>query len=153
MLSLTSEYALRALIYLTRHEEDWPIPGWQVADVAHIPPKYLSKILGDLVRFGVLSSSPGKRGGFRLNRPAKRTKLFEILAPFESFERSRCPFGNGECSDDQPCNVHKKWKGVIEAEQRFLQKTSLYEIARELKSPTKTKKAKGMVKKRKKCSA
>ncbi len=142
MLSLTSEYALRALIYLTRNENEWPIPGWQVADGAGIPPKYLSKILGDLVRIGVLSSAPGKRGGFRLNQPAKKTRLFEILVPYESFGRKRCPFGNEDCSDEYPCSVHKKWKGVMQAEQRFFQKTSLYEIAQELKSSPAKKKVK-----------
>jgi Rrf2 family protein len=129
MLTRTSEYALRALIYLAQHEDSWPIPGREVAEHAEVPPKYLSKILGDLVRVGVLESSPGKTGGFRLSRSATKTTLYEVLRPFEQFDRRRCPFGNDACSDENPCLAHSKWKLVVETEQRFLHHTSIYEVA------------------------
>ncbi len=129
MLSLTSQYALRAMIYLTQHEEDWPIPGRRIAAEAGIPAKYLSKILGDLVRSGVLDSSPGKSGGFRLRRAAKQTTLHEVLRPFEQFARGRCPFGNQECSDEKPCIAHDRWKKVIEAQAKFLADTSVLDVA------------------------
>ena len=38
MLSLTSEYALRAMIHLAQHVDDWPIPGKDIAEHAGIPP-------------------------------------------------------------------------------------------------------------------
>ncbi len=50
MLSRTSEYALRALIHLAEHQTEWPIAGSRIAAAAGVPSKYLSKILGDLVR-------------------------------------------------------------------------------------------------------
>lgn len=129
MLSRTSEYALRALIHLAQHEEDWPISGARIAGESGIPPKYLSKILGDLARAGVLESAPGKTGGFRLRRSAKQLSLLDVLAPFEPFDRRRCPFGNHECSDQNPCKAHDQWKKVIETEQRFLRRTTVYDIA------------------------
>jgi Rrf2 family transcriptional regulator, iron-sulfur cluster assembly transcription factor len=129
MLTLTSEYALRAMIYLTRHSAEWPIPGRRIAAEAGIPAKYLSKILGDLVRFGVLESSPGKSGGFRMKRSPKETYLSEVLSPFEQFERRRCPFGNKECDDIDPCLAHEQWKHVVETEQSFLRDTSVYDVA------------------------
>lgn len=129
MLTRTSEYALRALIYMAQHADACPIPGRQIAEHAGVPPKYLSKILGDLVRFGVLDSSPGKTGGFRLRRSARETTLFEVLAPFEQFERRRCPFGNKECSDEDPCLAHSRWAQVVDTQRRFLRETSVYEVA------------------------
>ncbi len=129
MLSRTSEYALRALIHLAEHQAEWPIAGSRIAAAAGVPAKYLSKILGDLVRAGVLESSPGKTGGFRLSRPAKKVSLLDVLSPFEPFDRRRCPFGNHECSDANPCRAHDGWKKVVETQQRFLLKTSVYDIA------------------------
>jgi len=144
MLTLTSEYALRALIYLAQHADAWPIPGRQIAERAEIPPKYLSKILGDLVRFRVLDSSPGKTGGFRLRREAQVTMLYEVLAPFEQFDRRRCPFGNKACSDDDPCLAHRRWKQVVDTERRFLRETSIHEVAvRERRSRRNGSKRKG----------
>lgn len=129
MLSRTSEYALRALIHLTQREEEWPISGSRIAAGTGIPPKYLSKILGDLVRAGVLNSSPGKTGGFRLKRSAKKVSLLDVLAPFEQFEHRRCPFGNEECSDLRPCRAHDQWGKVIETQLKFLSKTTIGDIA------------------------
>lgn len=129
MLSRTSEYALRALIHLAQHEEDWPISGARIAAGTDIPPKYLSKILGDLARLGVLGASPGKTGGFRLKRPAKEISLLEVLAPYEQFEHRGCPFGNRQCNDQSPCAAHDQWKRVVETEQRFMSKTTVKDIA------------------------
>ena len=129
MLSLTSEYALRAMVYLAQHEDDAPIPGNRIAKDAGIPAKYLSKVLGDLARAGVLEGMRGKNGGFRLVRPASKVVLLEVLAPFERFDRRRCPFGNKECGDENPCVAHDQWKRVIETYQRFLAKTSVRDVA------------------------
>ncbi len=137
MLTLTGEYALRAMVYLAQHADAWPIPGREIAQGAEIPAKYLSKILGDLVRSGVLDSSPGKTGGFRMRRLAKETMLFEVLVPFEQFEPIRCPFGNDKCSDESPCLAHDQWKKVIETERYFLKETSVFEVAVQVDKPRK----------------
>lgn len=129
MLSLTCQYALRAMVYLARHEADWPIPGREIAGQVGVPAKYLSKILGDLVREGVLDGAPGKRGGFRMRRPARQTTLADVLRPFEPRERRACPFGNQECSDDHPCLAHDQWKKVLETQRRFLERTSVQDVA------------------------
>jgi len=129
MLTRTSEYALRAMIHLAQNEPDWPITGREIAAAATIPAKYLSKILGDLVRVGVLESTPGRRGGFRFVSPAKETKLYDVLAPFEQLEQKRCPFGNAQCSDEEPCLAHDRWKQVLATHKRFLQGTTIYDVA------------------------
>jgi len=129
MLSLTSEYALRAVIILAQQQEDQPLSARVVADRAGVPEKYLSKILGDLVRAGVLEASRGKGGGFRLSRAAREIPLFEVLAPFERFDKRRCPFGNKECSDVDPCLAHEQWKHVIEAFRSFLTRMTIHAVA------------------------
>lgn len=131
MLTLSSEYALRAMIYLTVHCDEWPIRGRTIADQAEIPRKYLSKILGDLVRVGVLVSSPGIGGGFQMARDPKDIPLQEVLAPFEPIlaDRRPCPFGNVTCNDDDPCAGHEQWKTVRQAYATFLQKTSIHDVS------------------------
>lgn len=129
MLTRTSHYALRALIFLTQHEDRWPISGLHIAREVGIPPKYLSKVLGDLVRTGVLESSPGRTGGFRLKLSAERTMLIDVLAPFEHFDLRECPFGNHHCDEQHPCGAHLAWKRVLAAQQNFLRGTSLRDVA------------------------
>lgn len=131
MLSRTSEYALRAMVCLARHVDDWPVPGKRIADEAGIPPKYLSNILSNLVRAGVLSSSPGIGGGFAMARSPKDVPLDDILKPFESIlAPSRpCPFGNEVCSDESPCAGHEGWKHVKEVYAQFLHDTTIHDVS------------------------
>lgn len=131
MISLTGEYALRAMIYLARHRDEWPISGPRIADEARIPPKYLSAIMADLVRAALLEGTRGKSGGFRITRSTKRIRLADIVRSFEpvSSHRRTCPFGNVICSDTDPCGAHERWKGVKAAFDRFMEDTTLYDAA------------------------
>ncbi len=129
-MTRSSEYALRALIFLAQNKDRWPIPGREISRATRIPARYLQKILGDLTRAGVLASTPGRTGGFRLRRPAERIRLVAVLAPFERSEGRRCPFGNTVCSDLNPCGGHDQWKRVVEAEQQFLSETTIGCVAR-----------------------
>ncbi len=129
MLSRSSEYALRALIYLTDHQDELPISGQQIAEDLAIPRKYLSKILSDLTRTGLLKATRGKCGGFDFAKPPNKATLLEVVSPFERFDLRRCPFGNAQCGDDDPCLAHEGWKKVVQAEQLFLQKTALSKIS------------------------
>jgi Rrf2 family transcriptional regulator, iron-sulfur cluster assembly transcription factor len=131
MISLTGEYALRAMVYLARHSTEWPISGPRIAEGAGIPRNYLSAILSDLVRAGLLEGMRGKSGGFRLTRPVKRIRLAEIVRSFEpvNSQRRTCPFGNTVCSDVDPCGAHERWKGVKAALEEFLEETTLDAVA------------------------
>lgn len=130
MLTLTSEYALRAMIFLARHSDEWPISAQRVAEEVGVPRKYLSKILADLVRGGLLEGSRGKNGGFRMTRSPKDIRLADVLAPFEpvTTHRRQCPFGNMVCNDSDPCAGHDRWKLVREGYDRFLEETSVYDV-------------------------
>ncbi|NOT01448.1 MAG: Rrf2 family transcriptional regulator [Phycisphaerales bacterium] len=131
MLSRTSEYALRAMVCLTRHVDEWPIPGPKIAEETGIPRKYLSNVLGQLVRAGVLVATPGVGGGFRMVRRPQEVRLHEILTPFEpALGPSRpCPFGNEICGDANPCAGHARWKSVRDAYGEFLRTTSIQDVS------------------------
>jgi len=117
--------------YLALHADGQPVSGQRVALQVGIPRKYLSKILGDLVRTGVLKGSRGRNGGFKLSRAPQNIRLFEVLAPFEPALTNRrpCPFGHVVCSDETPCAGHDRWKTVRDAYQGFLHETTVYDVA------------------------
>jgi len=131
MLSITGEYALRAMVYLARNADACPIPGPRIAEAAGVPGKYLSAILADLVRAGLLEGTRGKSGGFQMTRRPKGVSLAEVVAPFEPINANRksCPFGNRICSDVDPCSAHERWKEVNAAFTRFLEETTLQDVA------------------------
>lgn len=131
MLSITGEYALQAMVFLAQRGDDRLYSAALIADEAGIPQKYLSTILGELARAGLVEGTRGKGGGFRLSRPAERILLTEVVGPFEpaNLGRSRCPFGNVTCSDADPCAAHDRWKSVKTALAQFFQESTLQDVA------------------------
>ncbi|RMF73401.1 MAG: Rrf2 family transcriptional regulator [Planctomycetota bacterium] len=128
--SQTSEYALRATTYIARFGENAPVLAREIADDLGISHQYLQKVLRGLVLAGILRSSRGTHGGFRLCRPATRVSLLEVIQPFDqSVSQSMCPFGNPHCGERNPCPVHEEWSKVSNAVQAFLKKTTLADLA------------------------
>lgn len=77
--SKKAEYALRAMMALSRS-----VPGtvFSIQVLAHeerIPLKFLEQILLILRKGGLLQSKRGAGGGYQLARPANRITLCEIL--------------------------------------------------------------------------
>ena len=77
----------------------------------------------------MLSSSPGKSGGFRLRRSPRKMTLFEVLAPFEQLDRRRCPFGKTDARSAGVVAACQKWQSLMEAEARFLKETTVFDVA------------------------
>jgi Rrf2 family protein len=131
MLSQTAEYALRAALFLAERGDETPARVGDLARALRVPQNYLSKTLHQLAKAGVLSSSRGKRGGFRLARDPRRIPLLEIVAPFERLtERSRCILGRSVCSDQSGCAAHERWKAVTELNTAFFRDTTLQDLVR-----------------------
>jgi len=132
MLSQTAEYALRAALHLARHHEDAPIRVDDVARDLDVPRNYLSKILHELGKEGVLESTRGPKGGFRLAVPPEEILLARIVGRFDPEflrEEGRCILGRLRCSDRDPCAAHHRWKGVAVALRGFFRETTLGELA------------------------
>lgn len=82
-LTSRSEYALLALIYLSRYEGTEYLSVETIASAQGIPPKFLEQILLTLKRALYLSSTKGQKGGYRLARPAESVTLAEIIRLFD----------------------------------------------------------------------
>lgn len=141
MLNQTAEYALRTAVLLAEHEEA-PV-ALRAADLAahlDIPANYLSKILHQLAREGVLESQRGKTGGFRLARPAARIRLADVIRPFDEIDTRRaCLLGRPVCSDAAPCQAHARWKVIGTSLAEFFRHTTLaamVEPAAAVRSPS-----------------
>lgn len=133
MLSQTAEYALRAMVHLARKEKDGTaLRAEEIATDLHVPRNYLSKILHSLAREGLLDSTRGPHGGFRLSAPAGEIQLSRVIEVFEPellADDQRCLMGRTLCSDDEPCPAHGRWKEVSRAVQAFFHRTTLGDLA------------------------
>ena len=135
MLSQTVEYALRATLHVARQQPDSVrIP--EIAAEIQAPPRYLAKILRQLARSGILESTRGPAGGFRLAPRREQLSLASIVAVFEPLERHRCLLGRGACGQNPSCAVHEKWAPIAQSSAEFLGRTTIAELLSVPSNPT-----------------
>jgi Rrf2 family protein len=130
VLSGTAEYALRAVVCLARSARDGEhTRANDLAEAVDVPRNYLSKILHELTRAGILKSSRGKNGGFQLAVPPDELPLLKIVQLFDRMgEQSRCLLGRPECSDADPCPAHPRWKATSQQIAKFFRETTIADV-------------------------
>src|SRR5262245_52023392 len=129
MITKTGLHAVRAMVALARLPEGAYAGAASIAREISAPPNYLSKLLQNLAREGLVRSQKGLGGGFRLARDPRQTSLLDVVQPIEQVGRwSGCVLGHRECSDDAPCAIHHRWKHVRMAYLRMLSVTTLADL-------------------------
>jgi Rrf2 family nitric oxide-sensitive transcriptional repressor len=118
MISQTSEYALRAMVFLGN--EGVPRTAAEISEATKAPSDYLSKVMRNLVRAGVVASRRGLHGGFTLARPAGELSVLDIINAVDPIKRIReCPLGN-KAHGMNLCTLHRTIDGTMaQAEETF----------------------------------
>ena len=124
-ISAKAEYACLAVLALARHRADEPpVRIREIAEAHAIPERYLVQILLQLKGAGLVVSTRGASGGYRLARPPEQISLGEVLAAVD---------GPG----DPPRVAHEPaaqalalvWEHVRAAERAVLDQTSIAQLA------------------------
>lgn len=85
-VSAKAEYACLAVIALAgRHHDDRPVPIREIVDAKGIPASFLTQILLKLKVAGLVVSTRGSSGGYRLARPPEEISLSEILQVVDGY--------------------------------------------------------------------
>jgi len=138
MLSNTSKYALRGLIYLAKYaKEDSRIGIKIISKDLNISSPFLGKILQNLVKEKLLVSTKGPNGGFSLSRPPEEISLWDIVANVDGEEYfTNCLIGLRPCITHDPtkplCPVHIKYDELRKKTTSFYKETSLRLIAEDI---------------------
>ncbi len=108
MLTNSSKYAIRAVLYLAIHTDKLKRMGSkEVANAIKIPAPFLAKILQKLVKAKLVSSVKGPNGGFFLSKQNNEKSMLDIVACSEGIDLFKdCFLGLERCGDDNPCAIH-----------------------------------------------
>lgn len=129
MLSCTVGYAIRALAYLVGVEGK-PVLVKEISTATNIPFPFLAKIINTLGRKQFVVTQRGIRGGISLARKPESVSLYELCVELDDpLLKQSCILGMPECSDENSCPVHHFWSKQQEKAFKFLQKTTLVDIA------------------------
>lgn len=127
MLSLTSEYALRAIMHLAALPPDQSINSQRLAARTKVPHGYLSKVMRDLVVAGLVLSRRGPQGGFSLAKQQRLISILDVLSAVDPIQRlTRCPLGNP--AHVGLCPLHRRLDDAIAIIEAQFARTSIAEI-------------------------
>lgn len=133
------EWALHTLLNLDM-VGGGPVGSGQLARAHGLPAPYLNKQLQQLSRAGLLTSTPGPRGGFSLAKPLADITLLDVVEAIEGDTQTfqcaeiRCCGTIGELSPPPTgmCPVNKAMRGAEQAWRDALAARTLAEIRAEL---------------------
>ena len=108
MLSKSSTYAIRAVLYLALHSDvSKKYSPQEIADAINIPAPFLAKTLQILTKRSLVSSVKGRNGGFYLTKENKMNSLISIVDSIDGLGKfHECMLGLPVCGDDNPCPIH-----------------------------------------------
>jgi Rrf2 family protein len=139
-LTLRGDYAVRAMLALAQHEHPGVDAGGAGAAAAsngrlsaatiaaqmRIPSRFVAHVLSDLVRAELVIGSTGRRGGYRLARPATAIDLLEIVDAAERRdEPARCVLRGIPCDPQGRCAAHDAFSAATAAVRSELSHTTL----------------------------
>lgn len=112
-------------IALNERETGKPIPMQQVSERQQISLPYLEQIFCRLRRAGLVTSTRGPGGGYRLAEPADAISIDRIInAVDENMDTTQCG-GEGTCLGGASCLTHHLWEDLNEVIVRFLRGVTL----------------------------
>jgi len=128
MLSQTGLYALQALLHLAERGNGKRVPAAVMARELGIPGTYLAKILQRLARQGILESTRGARGGYRMLADPTRLTVSEAVELFQDLRGPVTCLLGGPCDPENPCNAHLRRIAWNAAAMRILEETTLSDL-------------------------
>lgn len=128
-LARESRYAIEALVVLAAQPDDTVMDARDIADRAHLPGPFLSKILRLLAIGGVVRSRRGK--GYALARPPEAIALADVLRAVEGDDViwETCIFWREGCDTEHPCPLHFQWTELKPGIQEAMGSVTLADIA------------------------
>ena len=132
-----AEYGVRLLVELGRQEGDSPVALKSIAESERLPLAYLERSVALLKRAGLVESTRGARGGYRLARDPGQIRMDEAILALEGEVAPMSCFyddSSGErvlCShegDSKGCATRVLWLRVQGGVSEALGRTTLAEL-------------------------
>lgn len=130
MISTKGRYSIRILLDLAEHESGGYIPMKEVAARQEISLKYIERILPPLKAAGLIASTHGIGGGYRLTREPEDYTLWDILrvaegdmAPVSCLQADAAP-----CSRAAECRTLPVWEGYYRVTKAYFSGITLADL-------------------------
>ena len=112
-ITTQAEYGLICALHLARRLSDGPVTGRDIATREKLPADYVEQIMLKLRRAGIVSSTRGAHGGYRLARPPAEITVRNVISASEhSTFDVHCvthPVEAERCAESHDCSIRPVW--------------------------------------------
>lgn len=127
-LTTKGRYAVTAMLDLALHYKQGPITLADISQRQGISLSYLEQLFSKLRKHGLVDSTRGPGGGYRLSRVAHEIAVAEVIAAVdEKVDATRCG-GKSNCQEDERCLTHELWADLSTQIYDFLNQISLGQL-------------------------
>lgn len=132
-LTMTGEYAVRAMLHLAALPPDTVALVAEISRTWEVPESFLRKIVGKLARGGLLKTARGNGGGVALARPAREITLFDVVEAADGpLSMNACLTSPEACHRIPWCPVHSVWCEAQQKLREVLSSRTLEDLAHQL---------------------
>ena len=105
-----ADYAIRAVMYISKLSPNERAATSQIAQEQHIPPSFLAKIISQLSIAGLLQTSRGARGGVTLAKSPEEITLLDVVEAIDGpILLNDCVGEHSTCSFGSSCAMKPVW--------------------------------------------
>lgn len=100
-----------------------------LAERAHLEAPTVSKLLKQLAQAGLVVSTRGINGGYRLARPPREISIADVVVAIEGpIGMTECSVQAGVCGHEPHCGVRVNWQRINQAIATALAEVSLADM-------------------------
>ncbi len=104
-LSTRGRYGLRAICYIAENQDKGFIPVSEISENLNLSENYLEQLVRMLKKDGLIRSSRGPKGGYKINNDLNNITIGQILRSLEGdMTTSECVSGKVNC--DEKCDAY-----------------------------------------------
>ena len=109
MLSNSSKYAIKAVLFLALNSsEKNKVMVKEIAEPINVPQAYVAKLLQELAKENIISSTRGPKGGFYLNEDNLNRTVMSIINIIDGDKKlNACMLSLEKCNEERPCPLHR----------------------------------------------
>ncbi len=126
-----SEYGILALLYISCHQDQGPVPVQTMARELLIPRRFLEQIVGIFKKEGLIRSVRGPHGGYVMAKNPEEITVGDVISITEGpFRTWGCVTDkeNFYCSLENVCAVRGIWQEIQTAMDNVLKSFNLKEM-------------------------
>ncbi|ABV32715.1 MULTISPECIES: RrF2 family transcriptional regulator [Pseudothermotoga] len=129
-ITIKSEYAFKILLQIANCQANEPVSLSLILTDVNVPKEFAEKIMVSLKEAGIIESTRGRKGGYRLTKSADQITALEIVRAVDDPDKLiKCTMDENCCSDPTSCTIRLKiWDNLKKSVEDTLSSIKLSDL-------------------------